>query len=613
MAQMGRVCPIVVTFLVTIIFAQVHPASAQDTETQCLLDFKKSVSDPRSRLVTWSDANVSSICDWVGVTCFKLSTVPVYRLELSGFGLSSGWPAGLQNCRSLATLDLSYNSFTGPISTTICDDLPNLVNLNLQHNRLGGSIPAGFGDCKYLNDLVLNDNDLEGEIPGQVGNAPRLSHFTVANNQLEGMIPATLANKVSNGPGINASSFAGNSYLCGAPLTGACRSKPRKKSNLGAIVGAAVASVCGMMLLIGVLIWVLRRRFLKSQVEDLKGDGGWVRRIRKPRAITVSMFDNPIGRIKFTDLMEATNDFSKSNVISTNLAGTMYKASFPNVAVMAIKRLQVSSQNDRTFKAEMETLGHLRHRNLVPLLGYCVAGGERLLVYKHMPNGSVWDRLHPASGKSFLSWPERVRVATGVARGLGWLHQTCNPRILHRNVNTKSILLDSDDEPRITDFGFARHMNPTDTHVSTFVNGDYRNVGYVAPEYVRTLVATPKGDVYSFGVVLLELVTRQKPVDVVPVTGSFKGNLVEYVNMLSSSGKAADAVDSSLRDNGVDDDEILQILKVAISCVAVEPKDRPTMFEVYQLLRAIGQKYNYTDSFAELPTLGDSNGVDAVK
>jgi len=146
--------------------------------------------------------------------------------------------------------------------------------------------------------------------------------------------------------------------------------------------------------------------------------------------------------------------------------------------------------------------------------------------------------------------------------------------------------------------------------VSTFFNGDYGDVGYVAPEIIRTFVATMKGDVYSFGVVLLELVTGQKATTVTPGAGSevFSGNLVEYVTGLP---RAVEAVDPSIQDTVVED-EILQILKVAMSCVSAEPKERPSMFEVYQLLRAIGEKYNYTMSYDDLPTLyEDEVHVDA--
>nr|CAB3461465.1 unnamed protein product [Digitaria exilis] len=216
----------------------------------------------------------------------------------------------------------------------------------------------------------------------------------------------------------------------------------------------------------------------------------------------------------------------------------------------------------------MKTLGQVRHRNLVPLLGFCIAKKERLLVYKHMAKGSLYDQLNQEEG-SKMDWPLRLRIGIGAAKGLAYLHHTCNPRVLHRNISSKCILLDEDYEPKISDFGLARLMNPIDTHLSTFVNGEFGDLGYVAPEYARTLMATPKGDVYSFGVVLLELVTGEKPT---------------------------------------------HFLKVACSCTLATSKERPTMFEVYQLLRAIGERYHFTadDDLVLSPLNTDGETLDEL-
>ncbi|KAJ7557334.1 hypothetical protein O6H91_05G122400 [Diphasiastrum complanatum] len=257
----------------------------------------------------------------------------------------------------------------------------------------------------------------------------------------------------------------------------------------------------------------------------------------------------------------------------------------------------------------METLGKVRHRNLVPLLGFCVAGAERLLVYKHMINGTLQTRLHESDEAESLDWPARLKIGIGAARGLAWLHHSCNPRIIHRNISSSSILLDEDFDARITDFGLARLMNPVDTHISTFVNGDFGDVGYVAPEYTRTLVATVKGDVYSFGVALLELVTGQNPVDV-NVEGDFKGTLVEWVGMLSNNGKFNEAIDKSLKSKGTDN-ELVQFLRVGCACVLSMPRDRPSMYEVLQLLRAIGEKYHFTDQDEEVPIVSQTVDIDA--
>jgi serine/threonine protein kinase len=323
------------------------------------------------------------------------------------------------------------------------------------------------------------------------------------------------------------------------------------------------------------------------------------------------MFENLVSKMKLADLMKATDDFSNENVILTGRTGSIYKAVLQDGSFLSVKRLQDSSHSESQFKAEMETLGKIKQRNLLPLIGYCNAKNEKFLVYQYMPNGMLYDQIKQ------LNWSIRLKVAIGSARGFAWLHHTCNPRILHRNISSKCILLDKDFEPRISDFGLARLMNPIDTHLSTFVNGEFGEFGYVAPEYSRTLVATPKGDVYSFGVVLLELVTGERPTEVSRGPEGFKGNLVEWVNNLSENNALAEAVD---RDMIGDDDnlegEVMQFLKVACKCVLLAPKERPTMFEVYQLLRAIGEKYHFSTTGGDDVILTDQtedyDGMDVL-
>ncbi|KAE8668744.1 Detected protein of unknown function [Hibiscus syriacus] len=154
-------------------------------------------------------------------------------------------------------------------------------------------------------------------------------------------------------------------------------------------------------------------------------------------------------------------------------------------------------------------------------------------------------------------------------------------------------------------------MNPIDTHLSTFVNGEFGDLAYVAPEYGRTLVATPKGDVYSFGVILLELVTGEKPTHVSKAPESFKGSLVEWITQLSNDGKLHDAIETTLVGKDVDN-ELFQFLKLACNCVLPPPKERPTMFEVYQLLRAIGERYHFTAE-DEILMPSDTGDVDYLE
>ena len=369
---------------------------------------------------------------------------------------------------------------------------------------------------------------------------------------------------------------------------------------MGPIIGGALAGAAVLALVCTLLVWYYYSgRARTKESAFLRDEHKWAKRM--PKSVVVSLFEKPLMKLKLSELMFVTNDFSKENIIWSGRTGTVYKAFLADGSMLAVKRLNPSSlHSDKQFKSEMEILGRVRHRNLVPLLGYCVAGSEKLLIYKHMVNGSLKDWLHEVlpEGRN-PDWPTRVKISIGMARGLAWLHHTCNPRIIHCNISSSIILLDDDYEPRITDFGLARLMKPVDTHINTFVNGDFGDIGYVAPEYARTLVPTVKGDVYSFGVVLLELVTGQKASDVCSES-DFRGNLAEWVTFLSNNGRRDEAMDKTLKTKGFDS-ELNQILRIACRCIHSIPKERPSMYEVHQMLRAIGQKYNLTDNDDFLP------------
>nr|CAB3465233.1 unnamed protein product [Digitaria exilis] len=448
----------------------------------------------------------------------------------------------------------------------------------------------------YLNTLNLQHNQLSGQIPGQFSLFTRLISFNVADNQLSGTIPLALRN-------FSTSNFAGNPGLCGPPL-GECQASAKSKSN-AAIIGAIVGVVVVVMIGAIVVFFCLRRLPAKKKAKD-EDDNKWAKGIKGTKTIKA------ISKMKLSDLMKATNEFSKENIIGTGRTGTMYKAVLPDGSFLAVKRLQDSQHSESQFTSEMKTLGQVRHRNLVPLLGFCIAKKERLLVYKHMAKGSLYDQLNQEEG-SKMDWPLRLRIGIGAAKGLAYLHHTCNPRVLHRNISSKCILLDEDYEPKISDFGLARLMNPIDTHLSTFVNGEFGDLGYVAPEYARTLMATPKGDVYSFGVVLLELVTGEKATHVSTAPDNFRGSLVEWISYLSNNALLQDAIDKSLIGKDADG-ELMQFLKVACSCTLATSKERPTMFEVYQLLRAIGERYHFTadDDLVLSPLNTDGETLDEL-
>ncbi|KAJ7000318.1 probable inactive receptor kinase At1g27190 [Populus alba] len=578
---------------------------AIEDDVTCLEGVKNSFTDPLGRLTSWAFNNnsVGYICKLNGVSCWNEKENRIISLQLPLFQLSGKLPESLKYCHSLTTLDLSNNDLSGPIPPEICNWLPYVVTLDLSGNKFSGPIPPEIVNCKFLNSLILSGNKLTGSIPYGFGRLDRLKRFSVASNDLTGSIPEELGFFPKD-------AFDGNEGLCGKPL-GKCGGLSSK--SLGIIIVAGVIGAGGSLILGFVIWWWL---FVRGKSGGGSGgvggsggkgdDSSWIGLLRSHKLVQVTLFQKPIVKIKLADILAATNSFDFENVVISTRTGVSYQADLPDGSSLAIKRLNTCKLGEKQFRGEMNRLGQLRHPNLVPLLGFCVVEVEKLLVYKHMPNGTLYSQLH-GSGfgigqTSVLDWPTRVRVGVGAARGLAWLHHGCHPPYIHQYISSNVILLDDDFDARITDFGLARLISSPDSNDSSFVHGDLGEFGYVAPEYSSTMVASLKGDVYGFGVVLLELVSGQKPLDVSNAEEGFKGNLVDWVNQLASIGRSTDAIDKALVGKG-HDDEIMQFLKVAWSCVVSRPKDRPTMYQIYESLKGMAEKHGFSDKYDEFPLI----------
>ncbi|CAL0321768.1 unnamed protein product [Lupinus luteus] len=560
-------------FVLSLITFWVLFVSSQEEEdtVRCLIGIKNTLHDPKNRLSSWQFKNrtVGFICDFVGVSCWNQRENRVLRLDFRNMGLSGGIPDSLKYCgKSLQSLNFGSNSLTSEIPSEMCNWMPFLVSLDLSGNKLSGNIPPTIDQCFYLNVLMLENNDLSGSIPSEFDDLIRLKKFSVANNRLSGAIPALFDDFDKGG-------FDGNVGLCGGPLGSKCGGLSKK--NLAIIVAAGVFGAVACLLLgFGFWWWYhLRLRWRRKRgcrVGDNDGGGGgdenWAASLRGFKFVQVSLFQQPIVKVKLRDLMAATNNFSDESVLISTRMGTTYKAILRDGSMLAVKRLDTCKIGKKQFRMEMNRLGQVRHPNLAPLLGFCVVEEEKLLVYKHMPNGTLYSMLHNNGGG--LDWLMRFRIGLGIARGLAWLHHGCRPPIIHRNICSNVILVDDDFDARLMDFGLDRHIKLD--YNDSFVNRDLGELGYIAPEYPSTLVASLKGDVYGFGVLLLELVTGRKPIDVSNGKEEFWGNLVDWVNMHSSSGRIKDCFDKAISESG-HDEEILQFLNVALNCVVSRPND----------------------------------------
>ncbi|XP_055809791.1 proline-rich receptor-like protein kinase PERK9 [Solanum dulcamara] len=289
-------------------------------------------------------------------------------------------------------------------------------------------------------------------------------------------------------------------------------------------------------------------------------------------------FGNPKIWFTYEELVKATGDFSTENLLGAGGFGSVYKGCLQDGRDVAVKQLDIGGrQGDREFRAEVEIISRIHHRHLVSLVGYCISENRRLLVYEYVPNNSLYFHLH-AEGMPVMDWTTRVKIAVGAARGIAYLHEDCNPRIIHRDIKSSNILLDINFEARVSDFGLAKLAQDTKTHVTTRVVGTF---GYMAPEYASSGKLTEKSDIYSFGVVLLELITGRKPVDTSQPLGD--ESLVEWARPLLTHAlekfEFDQLADPRLERNYVIP-EMFQLIEAAAACVRHSAAKRPGMGQI---------------------------------
>lgn len=568
------------------------------------------------------------------------------KLNLTGNELSGSVPVTFGNLKGLTHLDLSSNELSGELPSSLSSML-NLVGLYVQQNRLSGRVdqlfsnsiswrietmnlssnlfdgklPQSLGNLSYLTYLDLHANMFWGDIPAELGNLMELEYFDVSRNRLSGQIPEKICGLVNlfylnlsenglEGPiprggicqKLSKVSLAGNKNLCGRIMGLDCQIKDFDKSALlnawglaGIVVGTTLIILTIAFALVRCVVRNSRRKdteeIEESKLNSFLGQNLYYlsssSRSKEPLSINVAMFEQPLLKLTLVDILEATNNFCKTNIIGDGGFGTVYKATLPNGKTVAVKKLsEAKTQGQREFIAEMETLGKVKHQNLVPLLGYCSIAEEKLLVYEYMVNGSLDLWLRNRTGAlEVLDWEKRFKIANGAARGLAFLHHGFIPHIIHRDIKASNILLNEVFEPKVADFGLARLISACETHITTDIAGTF---GYIPPEYGQSARSTTRGDVYSFGVILLELVTGKEPTgpDFKEIEG---GNLVGWVFQKIKKGQAADVLDPTVL-KADSKHMMLQVLQIACLCLSENPASRPTMLQVVKFFKGINDE-----------------------
>lgn len=282
------------------------------------------------------------------------------------------------------------------------------------------------------------------------------------------------------------------------------------------------------------------------------------------------------------ELEDATRGFAEESVIGEGGYGVVYKGVLEDGSVVAVKNLlNNKGQAEKEFKVEVEAIGKVRHKNLVGLVGYCAEGPQRMLVYEYVDNGNLEQWLHGDVGPvSPLTWDVRMKIAIGTAKGLAYLHEGLEPKVVHRDIKSSNILLDRKWNAKVSDFGLAKLLGSEKTYVTTRVMGTF---GYVSPEYASTGMLNEGSDVYSFGVLLMEIVTGRSPIDYSRPPGEM--NLIDWFKGMVASRRGEELVDP-LIEVQPSPRSLKRALLVCLRCIDLDVSKRPKMGQIVHMLEA---------------------------
>eukprot|EP00252_Welwitschia_mirabilis_P015141 TRINITY_DN33328_c0_g1_i1.p1 TRINITY_DN33328_c0_g1~~TRINITY_DN33328_c0_g1_i1.p1 ORF type:complete len:969 (+),score=9.90 TRINITY_DN33328_c0_g1_i1:298-3204(+) len=584
------------------------------------------------------DGRVQALLDFAGAVGYPLF-------------LSTGW-TGNDPCASW-----QYVSCRGG----------NITVLNLANRGLNGTISPALGRLTSLTEILLNNNNLSGTIPADLAGLPNLSKLDLRNNNLHGSVPkfassvqvltagnarigqsASPQGSPSPSDGDNTSDSGSGGGTGKGKTAGASGGSTKASSNGrsgGIIAGAVLGS---LVLLLGVFAasFLLYRRCRRSNrvqspnsaviaVANRPGTDGSVsaRELLKVSIAptggsdTLSRSSNNSGPssdvpamdgggssmvISIQVLREVTNGFSDRNILGCGGFGVVYRGELHDGTKIAVKRMEsvaVSSKGLREFQAEIAVLTKVRHRHLVALLGYCIEGNERLLVYEYVPQGPLSRHLFEwrEAGLRPLDWKQRLIIALDVARGVEYLHSLAHKSFIHRDLKPSNILLGDDLRAKVSDFGLVKLAPEGKYSVETKLAGTF---GYLAPEYAVTGRVTTKVDVFSFGVVLMELITGRRALDESQPEESV--HLVTWFRRCMGSRdafiKALDPVLLADEESGNRSETLQSINKVAElagHCTAREPLQRPDMGHAVNVLAPLVEQWKPADTDAD-----DCYGID---
>ncbi|KAH7423558.1 hypothetical protein KP509_12G061100 [Ceratopteris richardii] len=559
-------------------------------------------------------------------------------LNLAKNNISDSLPYSLSTLTGLVNLYVGSNFMTGNL-VDVFSNLGNLTVLDVSFNSMSGDLPQSLSALYSLSSLYLQNNGFTGDL-NVLANL-NLQNLNVENNNFTGWLPASFSsipnlrfsnNSFSSSPAPPPPPFTPPpptppSFRQG-PISQTPSESPvtaKKSSNKGgAIAGIVISLLLGFILAGAVIVFLNRRsrhnlndeeKFqstapvlgVYTPEEPVKGKNEYRASLLPSDTVTrpppsgsfkEPILDKILGRkissrrgkntisasaISISDLQLATNSFSQEHLLGTSVLGPVYRGELPDGKLLAIRNIDLSVapslEREEEFIEIVSNISHLRHTNLAELVGYCADHGQRLLIYDYFQRGSLSDILHvwDESFRTELTWNIRVKITLGMARALEYLHEECQPAIIHRNFKSANILLDEDFNPHLSDSGIA-----------SLISSTVIPTGYRAPECTMTGIYTWQSDVYSFGVVMLELLTGRKPMD--STRPRAEQSLVRWATpQLHDFDSLASMVDPFL--NGTCPAKSLsRYADIIAQCIQPEMEFRPPMSEVVQSLVRLMQR-----------------------